>query len=598
LFSLISISQNISSDSRIAHQYYSEQDYEKALVLYKKLYTTTNSQTYHTYYINCMIELKRFAEIEKEIKKEIKKNKTNLSLYVDLGNVYKAQGLEDKANQQYEIAIKKLKPTYNVVSNLANAFIYKREYEWAEKTYIKGRKLLNGTYTFNYELANIYLYLHDYDKMINEYLSLLEINRSYLNSIQSRLQSAVYIAKDKDLNEVLKKNLILKIQKNPKNDVFQELLIWLYIQEKDFYSAFVQSKALDKRNKEDGERLYILGKLAAENKDYKTAIDCFNYIIDLGSDRVYYSFAKTELSEVLFHKITETTPTKEEVIKLEQLFSETIDELGKNKNSFQIIVNYAKLKAFYKREYSEAINILEDAIKIPSIKINLINRAKLTLGDIYLLKQEEWNATIYYAQVEQDNKNNPIGHEARFRKAKLAYYTGEFEWALAQLNVLKAATSKLISNDAFQLSSLISENLEADSTGKALKLYSRADFFIYTKNDSLAFITLDTIQDLYPSNSIIDEVLFMKGEIEYRNTNYLKSLDYYTQVSDNYEFDILADDALYKQAEIQYYILKNYEKAMELYKRIMIEHPDSYYSTEARKKFRELRGDDINKADS
>ena len=561
--------------------------------MYKKLYTTTNSQTYRTYYIKCMIELKRFEEIEKELKKNIKKDKNNLAYYVDLGSVYKAQGLEDKSNQQYETAIKKLKPQNNIIRNLANAFIYKQEYEWAEKTYLKGRKLLNGTYTFNYELANIYLYLHDYDKMINEYLSLLEINRSYLNSVQSRLQSAVYMAKDENLNEVLKKNLILKIQKNPRNNVFQELLIWLYIQEKDFYSAFIQSKALDKRNKEDGERLYILGKLAAENKDYKTSTDCFNYIIDLGSNKVFYSFAKTELSEVMFQMISETTPTDAEVIKLENLFNETIDELGRNKNSFKTIVNLAKLEAFYKNDYTKAINILEDAIKISGIKPNLISKAKLSLGDIYLLKQEDWNATIYYAQVEQDNRNNPIGHEARFKKAKLAYYTGDFVWAQAQLNILKAATSKLISNDAFKLSSLISINLEADSTGKALKLFSRADFLVYAKNDSLAMQTLDSIQELYPSNAIIDELLFMKGDIEYRKENYQKSLEYYAQVSDNYAFDILADDALYKQAEIQYYILKDKEKAMALYKQIILEHPDSYYSTEARKKFRELRGDEV-----
>lgn len=540
-----------------------------------------------------MIELKRFEEIEKELKKNIKKDKNNLAYYVDLGSVYKAQGLEDKSNQQYETAIKKLKPQNNIIRNLANAFIYKQEYEWAEKTYLKGRKLLNGTYTFNYELANIYLYLHDYDKMINEYLSLLEINRSYLNSVQSRLQSAVYMAKDENLNEVLKKNLILKIQKNPRNNVFQELLIWLYIQEKDFYSAFIQSKALDKRNKEDGERLYILGKLAAENKDYKTSTDCFNYIIDLGSNKVFYSFAKTELSEVMFQMISETTPTDAEVIKLENLFNETIDELGRNKNSFKTIVNLAKLEAFYKNDYTKAINILEDAIKISGIKPNLISKAKLSLGDIYLLKQEDWNATIYYAQVEQDNRNNPIGHEARFKKAKLAYYTGDFVWAQAQLNILKAATSKLISNDAFKLSSLISINLEADSTGKALKLFSRADFLVYAKNDSLAMQTLDSIQELYPSNAIIDELLFMKGDIEYRKENYQKSLEYYAQVSDNYAFDILADDALYKQAEIQYYILKDKEKAMALYKQIILEHPDSYYSTEARKKFRELRGDEV-----
>lgn len=591
LFSLISFSQDVNSDSRLALQYYRDHEYEKALVLYKKLYSTTESQHYLSYYVQCMINLEQFDIAEKELKKKIKKDKFTLIYYVELGGVYKAQGLKDKSNQQYETAIKKLQPQHQMISSLANAFIYKREYQWAEKTYLKGRKIMGGTYPFSYELANVYLYLRDYDKMINEYLSLLDINRSYLESVQSRLQSAVYMSKDESLNEILKKNLIQRIQKKSSSEVFQELLIWVYIQEKDFASAYIQSKALDKRYKEDGERLLYLGELASDNKDFKSSADCYNYIISLGNDKIYYSLAKSELSEAMFKKVSELTPTKEESLKLEILFTETIQELGKNKSTFKTILNLAKVKAFYLDNYTESIDILEDAIKMPGIKKNLISDAKLTLGDIYLLKQEDWNATIYYAQVEQDNRNNPIGHEARFRKAKLAYYTGNFQWAQAQLNVLKAATSKLISNDAFILSSLISSNLKDDSLGNALKLYSHADFLVYAKKDSIAFDVLDSLQHKYATNAIIDEVLFMKGDIEYRKGNYQASLDYYYQVSTNYSFDILADDALFKQAEIQLYILKDKEKAMELYKQIILSHPDSYYSTEARKQFRELRGD-------
>jgi tetratricopeptide (TPR) repeat protein len=597
-FSLLSKAQDISTNNKLALEYYRNHDFEKALVLYKQLFTQTNSQHYLTYYVQCMIELKEFEAAEKDLKKRIKQNKYALNYYVELGSIYKAQGLEDKANEQYELATKKLQGQQNVISSLANAFIYKREYEWAEKTYLKGRKLMKGTYPFNYELANIYFYQRDYDKMITEYLSLLDINQSYLSSVQNRLQSIIYNDKDGVINNILKKNLISKIQKNSKNDVYQELLIWLYTQENDFHNASIQSKALDKRYKGEGERLLILGNLSAKNKDFKTSEECYNYIISLGEKGIYYTNAKSELTEIMFQMFLESHPTNEKIDKLDLLFTETLNELGKTSLTYNTIINSAKLKAFYKNDYTSSINILENAIKMSGIKPAQIAEAKLTLGDIYLLKQEDWNATIYYAQVEQDFKTNPIGHEARFKKAKLAYFTGNFRWAQAQLNVLKAATSKLIANDAFQLSSLISANLENDSTGNALKLYSRADFLVYAKNDSLAFLTLDSIQELYPSNSLIDEVLFMKGDIEYREGNFEKSLEFYSKVSENYAFDILADNALFKQAEINLYKLQDKEAAMEFFKRIMIEYPDSYYSTEAREKYRELRGDKLENPNS
>ena len=57
---------------------------------------------------------------------------------------------------------------------------------------------------------------------------------------------------------------------------------------------------------------------------------------------------------------------------------------------------------------------------------------------------------------------------------------------------------------------------------------------------------------------------------------------------------MLADDALFTTAKIYQEKFNNKEKAMELYREVLQKYPGSIYGAEARKRFRNLRGDTIN----
>ncbi len=160
----------------------------------------------------------------------------------------------------------------------------------------------------------------------------------------------------------------------------------------------------------------------------------------------------------------------------------------------------AKLQAFKLHKLDDAQKLLEEAINIPNIKPNLLNSCKLDLGDVYLMNKQPWEATLLYGQVETGYPNTTIGQDAKFRNAKLAYYTGDFKWAKGQLDVLKAATSQLIANDALNLSLLITDNLVADTSGSALKMYARADLQIFAEQPEKAVQVLDSIDVKYPGN--------------------------------------------------------------------------------------------------
>lgn len=591
LFGITTYSQNLSSDTQLAYQYFRNNEFEKASVLYKKLFEQSKSHVYYRYYVDCLVKLKEYQLAEKTIKKQLKKKRSKLPYYIELGYVYKLENKNSKANDQFDYVVKKLPANESQISIIANKFLVKREYDYAEKVYFKGKKLLKDKDLFNFELANLYYYQRNYYKMIEQYLNMLSISEMYLQTVQNRLQSAVYGDVDNSLRDLLKAALIKRIQKQANKTVFNELLIWLYIQEKDFKNAMVQAKALDMRKKENGERLIALARLANSNDKYDVAVSSYQYVIDKGVNYGYYFIAKKEQVEVLYKELTKNNNfSYKDLLSLENNFINTIFLLGENDESVELSIKLAHLQAFYLNESPKAIKTLKSALKIRRADLRLLAKCKLELADVYLYSGDKWNATLIYAQVERLNRNNPIGYEAKFRKAKLAYYIGNFKWAQAQLDVLKASTSKLIANDACQLSLLINDNSN-DTINTALEMYAQADLLVFRNKDSLAVLTLDSIITTFPSNSIIDDAIYKKATIYLNNKQYLKAAENFKKVVDNYSYDVWADHALFNLAQIYDDNLNNKEKAQKLYKEILVNYPGSIYVIQARKRFRLLRGD-------
>ena len=220
--------------------------------------------------------------------------------------------------------------------------------------------------------------------------------------------------------------------------------------------------------------------------------------------------------------------------------------------------------------------------------------SKIELADILLMTGEVWDASLLYSQVEKDFKNEPVGASAKFKNAKLSYYIGEFDWAKAQLDILKAATSKLIANDAMALSLLISDNSDLDSTYQALAIYSRADLAEFRNKYDLALLTLDTIFIKYKYHSLFDEAYYKKAEIYINKGLNDSAVVYYKKIITEYPYDILGDDAMYALGVMYEDVYKDKAKAMETYEKLMANYPGSTFMVEARKRFRKLRGDVVN----
>jgi len=599
LFLVLLVSVNHASaqkdqDNQIALQYYRNAEYDKAAVIYKRLYESSHSSTYFLYYLNSLTYLKKYDEAERLIKDQIKFNKSDLSIQVELGYIYKLEGQDSKSKSTYNSIVKKIDADQFQISQVANAFIAKREYEFAQQVYEQGRKLFKGNYGFQMELAQLYYYQRNYAKMISEYLDLLQVSEQYLQTVQNRLQNAVYSDIDNSLKEILKEALLQRLNQNPDVTVFSELLVWLYVQDKDFEGAFIQAKALDMRMHEDGHRLIALARIATDNQDFDVAVQSYQYVINKGKNLEYFYEARNEMLSVMFKRIELGLDTRNEDFgRLEQSYITTLQELGTNAETVDMVKDLAHLQAFYLNKTANAQLLLENAVNMRGVDPMKSGEVQLELADVYLLEGNVWDATLAYARVEDKNQQNPIGSEAKFRKARLAYFIGNFDWARAQLDVLKASTSKLIANDAAYLALFIYENSGWDSTEIALETYSRADFLHYQKKDSLAILTLDTLLANYPEDALADESWFMKGEILRKEGKYTDAEQAYQMVISHFYSDILADNAMYALADMYQHELNEPNKAMECYRKILMDFSDSIFTIEARKQFRILRGDKL-----
>jgi tetratricopeptide (TPR) repeat protein len=587
-----------NNDARLADYYFQNGELEKAVTLYEKLYQQNagSGDYYFERYVSCLMDLSKFDECEKILQKQIKKEPNKVTLYVNYGKLLEKQGQEAKSAEQYKKAIEKLPSDRFMVDNLAMTFNGMTRYDLALLTYERGGQLLKNKNMFAFNLAELYRRKDETGKMIESYLNALQDNPAYLPSVEAMLLR--YATSESEQQE-LQTQLYARVQDDPKVTVFPELLSWQFLQKKDYKNAFRQLKSVDRLNDEDGNRVFNLALIAENDKDYDAAIEGYNYIItDKGKGSPFFIEAKRNLLACKRKKLTEGYAfTVEELRLVENEYESFLEETGRNNRTATIIAELADLEAFYLKDLDKATKLLDDLINFPLIDKKTQSQAKVSLGDFYLMKGERWEATLLYSQVDKAYKDDALGHEARFKNAKLSYYFGDFDWAKAQFNVLKASTSKLISNDAIDMDVFIMENTGLDSTTEALSYYAQAELLVFQNRFDEAFVKLDSLSLAFPDHTIEDDIYYLKAQVYKKLRQYDKAIVMYEKIIATYKEDIRADNSMFEMAMLYEGPLKNKDKAKDLYEKLFNDFSGSTLAVEARKRFRILRGDKLGRDD-
>jgi TolA-binding protein len=599
LFSLI-FTQNVNAQEQllnVAKQYLMAGNYEKAAATYKQLLDySPKDQDLQRAYLESLMGMKDYKTAEKVVKQVLKANPSDARNNFQLVKIYKGIDEDKKANKLIEKIISRVNNNDDEIRATADLFEKEGYLDNAIAVYEKGKSFEKDfPYLYAPELALLYNKKGDIEKATESLLDVYVSRPEKSEEIKATFQRIMnQPEKIKDLQNKVTK----RIEKQPNIEAYPDLMAWIFVQQKDYESAFAQIKSIDLKLNEGGRRMIGFARVCFRELQFKAAILAYNAVADLGKEQPYYQIARSEKLTCMKNQLQRNPLyTQEDVKALGLEYASFLDEFPQYLQK-ETLREYAELEARYAHNIEKAIELLNNVVKANNVQQAFKGRCKLEMGDYELVRDDIWESTLLYSQVDKEFKQDILGEEARFKNAKLSYYTGDFVWAQGQLDVLKSSTSELIANDALNLSVLITENNPpADSNAVPLMMFARADLLEFQNRDIEALAILDSITTEYPNHPLMDNILMERARIASKRQDYNETAMLLQKVVTNYGDDVLADDALYNLALINETFFKNLDEAKRLYEQLIVKYPGSTFVNEARKSFRRLRGDNADVED-
>lgn len=577
--------------STLAEEYFKAGDFEKAANEYGKLLKSNVTWARLSKYVVSLQKSDKADDALKYLRKQQRTDESNRPYYELLtGHLAAQQGDTVQAITQFTAALQSSKSSTAKLEKIAAAFSEIGETRWAVRAFETAREVSRDATSYSEELMTLYRATGQTEKAISE----IVITAKQTDKKETVLAALQGYINTKD-EPFVEKALYAKIQQEPNELVFNELLIWYFVQKQKFSRALMQEKATDKRLKLAGGKVYELGMLAMNNKEYKTAADAFEYVTTTYPQGQLYPFARRLVINAREEQIKNTYPVdKIEIRKLISEYQRMLQEIGTNVKTLEALRSTANLYGNYLDSKDTALTVLDLAIDLGKADRNFVDKCKLDKGDIYLLKGEPWESTLLYSQVEKSQREELLGYEAKLKNAKLHYYKGSFSVAKDILDVLKLATSREIANDAEQLSLLIVDNTGMDSTEAAMRWYADVELLLFQNKTDEAVDNLNQMLTKFADHSLIDEVLWLRANTYLKQGKTTEATEDLKTIIAKYPNDILGDDAQFMQGKIYEERLKDKQAAMDAYQKVLTNYSGSIHGAEARKRFRALRGDTIN----
>lgn len=571
----------------LARNYMEQGAYQKAALIYEDLIEKNPA---NTNMVSSLVEahqqLEDYGKAEAVLLKSLKLSNSFIHLEVDLGYNYQLQGNTSEASLHYDKALEAVAQEARFAYSVGRAFQKYSLLDEAAQVYNAAAEA-DPRYNFDPQLALIYGEQGNIEKMLSTYINLIERNEKYQSIAQRYFNEFITEDPENEANQIFRKLLLTRIQEEP-SLLYNRLLSWLFIQQKEYNKAFLQEKAIAKRSNNDINGIIVLAEVAENNEEFELATSIYEYLISQTTSTDLNLYANQKLLEL---RIKNALPDQLEDIKND--FQTLIQTYGQTPENLELQTAYAHFLAFTKNEKKEASDFLEKALKL---KINRFQEAriKMELADILVLEKRFNAALIYYSQIQKNLKDNILAQEARFKVAKTSYYKGDFEWAKTQLKVLKSSAEQLIANDAQDLYLLITDNTVNDSTQTALQEYARADLLLFQNKEQEALAVYTDILQKHKGKAIEDEALLAQAILFEKAKDFEAAAANYIKIIELHGEDILADDAHYRLGNLYAEKLQQPEKAKEQFEEIIFKFADSIFYVDAQQKYRKLRGDAIN----
>lgn len=582
---------SVKAQIELAKKYFEDGEFDKAEQVLADLYRDNKANNVYELRLSNFFKSEKYKQAIDLVDEQIDYvPQRKPYLIIDKIWVYKAfnpQAIDGQLAQLDPFLEKNPGISYQLGQSLSTYGLF----DLAIKIYSRAQEFAPNM-NFSYQKAIAYAEMGDIESMFDEYLEMIDANPSYLNSIKSNLSRSVSADPYNEVNRMIRTSLLKKISVSDK-EAFVEMLIWLYLQEGNYSMAFRQYKALEKRGFKKDQELYSMGVISLQNGQLDVAEEVFVYLIQKGPDYGYYYDSRGILLKVEQRKLEKENASRPQWVAHIDKIRKMVDEDDFVVIKPSLLMQIAEVQTDHLKDPQSAYKTLEEALEEPRVSPRIIAQIQMRMADNLMRMDNYVEALLMYARVEKAFETNPIGQEAKFEKAMISYYQGDFEWAKAQFNGLKASPDKLIANDAMNMWLLISSNIDLDTSTACMERFAYSDLLIHQGYDDKAYKILDSLQGQPLADNLLDEILFRKAEIKNRKAEYSQAVSILLQLNELERRSFFKDDGLFLSGKIYEENLGNLEMAKKTYQELFSKYPNSIFSKEARERFRRLRGDQI-----
>lgn len=571
----------------LARNYMEQGAYQKAALIYEEL---VEKNPANTNMISSLVEayqqLEAYGKVKTLLEKSLNLSNSLVHLEVDLGYNYQLQGNTEAATLHYNKALTAVAQEARFAYLVGRTFQKYSLLDEAAQAYNTAAEA-DPRYNFDPQLALIYGEQGDIEKMLSTYINLIERNEKYQSIAQRYFNEFITEDPENEANQIFRKLLLTRMQEEP-NLLYNRLLSWLFIQQKEYNKAFLQEKAIAKRSDNELNGIIMLAEVAENNNEFELATSIYEYLISQTISADLNLFANQKVLELRIK-----SAEHKEYAEIASTFENLLEHYNYDSETLELQITFAHFLAFKNIDLQKASSLLKKNLQKPLSRFQQA-RIKMELADILVLEERFNAALLYYTQIQKNLQGTAIAQEARFKVAKTSYYKGDFEWAKTQLKVLKSSAEQLIANDAQDLYLLITDNTVHDSTQTALQEYARADLLLFQNKDQEALAVYTDILQKHEGKAIEDETLLAQAILFEKAKNFEAAAANYIKIIELHGEDILADDAHYRLGNLYAEELQQPEKAKEQFEEIIFKFADSIFYVDAQQKYRKLRGDAIN----
>lgn len=595
--------QDAATKFRLAQAFEQTGEYERAAQLYRELLgKEPGNILFLDGFQRMLVQLKRYDEAVQLLQQRLVTAPKDLNLRTSLAGVYQRAGREREAKQEWENILAGDPSNVNLYRIVASSMIEYRLMEQAAEVYRRGRVACQDPMLFTIELAQLRSAMMDYEGASRELVNWLLKNPTQVSFVQSRLAS--FVGKPDGRSAAVK--VVEESLRDHRDVHLYELLSWLSLEGKEFDRALELTRTIDDLTHAQGGALLGFADRVFKERAFTTALQAYQQAlrVPLSPQRMpaaLYGYANT-LREMAFPRDTVREPVGPAPVagaKASGKFQECLEAYQ------QIIREYPRTefsaKAFYQiglLQFTRMFDldgalvsfghVEEEAGSVHVIRYDVA----LKIGQIYLAKGDTVGARRQFAPVVHASGATPDQQdEAQFRLAETAFFGGHSDEAISRLDSITVNLKADYANDALQLESLLLENASA---GAAVVQFGHAEFLARQRKNTEAIALLQDIVKRFPSSLLVDDALMRTAELQGEAGLAMEALATYEQLLTQFrETSIALDRAQFNVAETYQFSLRNKEKAIVGYEKLLADYPQSVFGALARKRIRLLRGDSL-----